>query len=422
MTRKRGLVTAMGMVATIGVLWACQDVIQRTASTQTVQVPVFEVDPFWPKALPNNWRLGSAIGVAVDDQDLVWIVHRSSATLGSNERAAEFDPPQGECCSGAPPILAFDQEGNLVHAWGDDPGNEGAGYTWPESNHGIHVDHEGYVWIGSNGFSDSHILKFTRDGQFVAQFGQPGARVGPPGPGGQPTIVPNSHDPESFGRVTKVWVDPEMNEVYVGDGYVNRRVAVLDATTGEMRRYWGAYGNEPDDDYDHGSQGRDDERMHEQFRTPVHCADVSDDGLVYVCDRAGNRVQVFQRDGTFVQEAFYAPRTLRSGSVWDLAFSSDPDQRYLFVADGINEKIRIIDRATLQELTNFGAGGRQPGQFYGVHSVATDSQGNIYTTETYEGKRVQRFLNRGMGSVPIGAPDQGYGPGGQGVPWPASAR
>jgi DNA-binding beta-propeller fold protein YncE len=141
----------------------------------------------------------------------------------------------------------------------------------------------------------------------------------------------------------------------------------------------------------------------------VHCVERGNDGLVYVCDRANDRVQVFGPDGKFVKDAFYAKNTLGSGSVWDIAFSRDAEQRYIFLADGQNEKVRIILRDSLEELSAFGDGGRQPGQFYGVHSVATDSKGNLYTTETYEGKRPQKFVYKGIGSVP---------PGNQGVPWP----
>jgi DNA-binding beta-propeller fold protein YncE len=209
--------------------------------------------------------------------------------------------------------------------------------------------------------------------------------------------------------VAKIWVDPKTNEAYVADGYLNKRVAVLDADTGKMKRYWGAYGNKPDD----ADLGKYDPNAPppKQFRNPVHCVERSNDGLVYVCDRQADRVQVFRPDGTFVKEAFYAKNTLGSGSTWDIAFSKDPQQRYIFLADGTNEKVRIVLRETLEELTNFGDGGRQPGQFFGVHSIATDSKGNIYTTETYEGKRLQKFVYKGMGSVAAGE---------QGVLWPRS--
>jgi DNA-binding beta-propeller fold protein YncE len=216
-----------------------------------------------------------------------------------------------------------------------------------------------------------------------------------------------SNDLENFGRVAKIWVDPKTNEAYIADGYLNKRVAVIDADTGKMKRYWGAYGNRPDDTnlgpYDPSAPPA------QQFRNPVHCVERSNDGLVYVCDRANDRLQVFGSDGTFVKEAFYAKNTRGAGSVWDIAFSKDPEQKFLLLADGQNERIRVIVRETLEEIISFGDGGRQPGQFYGVHSIAADSKGNFYTTETYEGKRVQKFVYKGIGSVP-----RGY----RGVLWP----
>jgi DNA-binding beta-propeller fold protein YncE len=357
---------------------------------RTVQAPRFEVDPLWPKPLPNHWVLGMVIGVWVDEQDHVWIIHRGAPTLHANERA--LDLKVGECCTAAPPVLVFDQAGNLVRSWG----GPGPGYEWPESNHGVHVDYKGNVWIGGNGPKDAHLLKFTKEGKFLMQVGKLGTNNG-------------SNDPDNFGRVAKIWVDPKTNEAYVADGYKNKRVAVLDADTGKMKRFWGAYGNKPDD----ADLGKYDPKAPpaRQFRNPVHCVERTNDGLVYVCDRANNRVQVFNPDGSFVREAVYAKETLGSGSAWDIAFSKDPQQRYIYLADGTNEKVRVILRDTLEELTNFGDGGRQPGQFYGVHSIATDSAGNIYTTETYEGKRLQRFVNKGVGAVKAGE---------QGVVWPKS--
>ena len=368
----------------------------------TVEAPYFEVDPLWPKPLPNHWLLGSTIGVSVDERDHVWVLHRSSATLNDNERGLELTPRRGECCAGAPPVLEFDSQGALVRSWG----GPGDGYEWPASNHGITVDHAGHVWIGGNGAQDSHVLKFSRDGTFLLQVGRQAARAGQTGPDGQPVYAGNSHDVQSFGRVAKIFVDPAANEAYLADGYLNKRVAVVDAETGALKRYWGAYGNRPDDadlgPYDPNAPPAS------QFRNPVHCADLSSDGLVYVCDRVNNRIQVFQKDGRFVKEGFLAKGTLGAGSAWDLAFSADLQQTYLYVADGLNMKVHVLRRDTLEELTSFGDGGRQPGQFFGVHSIATDSQGNIYTTETYEGKRVQKFVYRGLRQVPRE----------QGVVWP----
>mgnify|MGYP003346169099 CR=1 FL=1 len=374
---------AGALAASVAALGLGQAVLQNKADAQanTVQAPIFEVDPYWPKPLPKGWILGMAIGAWVDEQDHVWIIHRSSATLAPKEKGAEQSPPFSDCCRGAPPVLRFDPEGNLVSAWG----GPGQGYEWPESNHGITVDHKGNVWIGGNGAKDAHILKFTKDGKFLQQFGGIGKNGG-------------SHDPNNFGRVAKIWIDAKANEAYIADGYLNKRVAVLDVDTGKMKRYWGAYGNKPDDTnlgpYDPKAP------VAQQFRNPVHCADKSNDNLVYVCDRPNNRLQVFTPDGKFVKEAFYARSTLGDGSTWDIAFSKDPQQKFIFLLDGQTNKIRILLRDTLEELTNFGDGGRQPGLFYGVHSVALDSKGNMYTTETYEGKRLQKFVYKGIGNVP----------------------
>ena len=386
------VIVAVGvaLIFVLGVASACMDERAEVAQAEGGEVPIFEVDPLWPKPLPNHWILGSTIGVSVDSRDHIWIIHRQTTFNAANELGATLDPPTTECCLPAPNILEFDQEGNLVGSWG----GPGEGYDWPQSNHGITVDAMDNVWIGGNGAEDSHILKFTRDGTFLMQVGQPRMRAG-------------SNDREHFWRVAEVTIDEETNEAYVADGYGNRRIAVLDASPGEFIRHWGSYGNVPDDaplpPYS------PDDPPAQQFRSPVHCAQISHDGLVYVCDRAGDRIQVFQRDGTYVTEGFVAPETLGSGSAWDLAFSSDVEQRFLYLADGSNKKIHVLDRASLEVLTTFGDGGRQPGQFYGVHSVATDSQGNLYTTETYEGKRLQKFVFMGLGSPPRD----------QGVVWPS---
>jgi hypothetical protein len=410
LTRNRSLVAGASVVALLVVMGISQLVLERTAAAQNkgaVQAPRFEVDPLWPKPLPNHWILGSTIGVWVDTDDHVWVIHRSTATLGNNEKTLETK--QGECCAGAPPVLEFDQEGNLLRHWG----GPGQGYEWPDSNHGIFIDYKGNVWVGGNGGPDSHILKFTKDGKFLLQVGKKGARrkegAGAGNQEGQVAgFVGGSNDQVSFGRVAKIFVDAKANEAYIADGYLNKRVAVLDADTGKMKRFWGAYGNKPDDTplppYNPSNPPA------QQFYNPVHCADMSVDRLIYVCDRVGDRLQVFTPEGKFVKEQWYEKNTLNAGSVWDIAFSKDAQQKYIFMADGVNEKVKIIDRQTLEELTTFGDGGRYPGQFYGVHSIAIDSKGNLYTTETYEGKRVQRFLNKGM--APVTKKDQG-------VVWPS---
>ena len=407
----------LGLLAALGV---AQAMLDRTAAAQqagTVMAPRFEVDPLWPKPLPNHWVLGSAIGVSVDADNHVWIIHRSSATLGNNEKLLETK--MGECCAGAPPVLEFDQAGNLLRHWG----GPGEGYEWPDSNHGITIDYKGNVWIGGNGGPDAQVLKFTKDGKFLMQAGKKGARrvagakpatpaAGAENAGGGAGFVGGSNDQVSFGRVAKIFVDPRENEAYVADGYLNKRVAVLDADTGKMKRYWGAYGNKPDDTplppYDPAAPPA------QQFRNPVHCADLSNDRLLYVCDRVGRSDSGLHARGQ-VREGERSTRRTRgtSGSTWDIAFSKDPQQTYIYMTDGVNEKVRIINRQTLEELTTFGDGGRQPGQFYGAHSIATDAQGNIYTTETYEGKRLQRFLYKGL--VPVTKKDQG-------TVWPGSTN
>ncbi|HSK20306.1 MAG TPA: hypothetical protein VK912_14235 [Longimicrobiales bacterium] len=389
MKRRRSLILAVSLVAVLAGLGAAQAALQSAADADTVEAPIFEVDPLWPMPLPGNWLLGSAIGVGVDSRDHIYVIHRRESLNARTEAGAAADPPTGECCIAAPNILEFDPDGNLVNSWGG-PGED---YDWPASNHGLSIDHLDNIWIGGNGQGDSHILKFTRDGRFLFQIGAAGQDV-------------NSTSTESFGRVAKIAFDPAQNEAYVADGYGNKRVAVIDMNTGAIKRFWGAYGNAPDDTnlgpYD------PDAPPAQQFRNPVHCAEPTNDGLIYVCDRPNNRIQVFRRNGEFVKEVFIAPRTLGDGAVWDIAFSRDADQRFLYLADGKNMKVYVLDRQSLEVLTSFGAGGRQPGQFFAVHSIATDSKGNIYTTETYEGKRVQKFVYKGIGRVPAN----------QGVVWP----
>jgi len=391
MTRSRTLLIGCTFAAVVVALGLSAHALDQAAKTaDMVNAPRFEVEPMWPRPLPNNWLLGQAIGIGVDSKDNLWIVHRPDI-LTPNEVGQDQKPPLAECCRAAPPVLAFDQAGNVIHSWG----GPGQGYTWPGSNHGIFVDHKGFVWIGGNGNTDSHVLKFTQDGKFVAQYGTPGQGA---------TRASNATD--RFGRVAKIFVDPRANEAYLADGYLNRRVAVLDGDTGAVKRYWGAYGNKPDD----GDQTPydPDGPLIKQFRTPVHCADLSNDNLVYVCDRVNNRIQVFTADGKFVKETQIAKRTGGDGSIWDVAFSKDPKQTYLYVADGKNERIYVLLRDTLEVLTAFGGGGRQPGQFFAVHSIVTDLRGNIFTTETYEGRRIQKFTFRGVGQVPRD----------QGVVWP----
>ena len=358
------------------------------AATQSDRMaPAYEVDPAWPKPLPNQWLLGAVAGVAVDAQDHVWIVHRPS-TLQPNETRSIW--------RAAPPVLEFDPQGNLVSSWG----GPGAGYEWPDLEHGIHVDGE-HVWLGGGGEKDAQILKFTRAGRFLMQIGRKGQGKG-------------SNDTANLGGVASMTVDRDANELYVADGYVNHRVIVFDASSGAYKRHWGAYGKRPDDGYftrageklpspfsgavqheNKPSQYDPNGPPPPQFRI-VHAVRIAHDGLVYVCDRTNDRLQVFRKDGTFVKEAFIAKQTLGSGSVWDLSFSIDPAQAFLIINDGTNQQIWILRRETLEVLGAFGQAGRWAGQFYGAHVQAADSKGNLFIGETYEGKRVQKFVYRGL--------------------------
>jgi DNA-binding beta-propeller fold protein YncE len=413
----RKICVGVSLLAVAGALGIGSSHLSRKSIVHAseMQAPKFEVDPFWPKPLPNHWILGQTIGLSVDAKDHIWIVHRQGS-LEPGERHATTTPQIAQCCAAAPPVLEFDQEGNLIGHWG----GPGQGYDWPVSNHGITVDYKGNVWIGGNGrgaasaqgavggsdeaspgngrYNDNMILKFTQEGKFLMQIGKAGASKG-------------SNDPDNLKGPAQMFIDAKTNEVYVADGYGNHRVVVYDADTGKYKRHWGAYGNKPSDQ----EFGRYDPNgpAPQQFRNPVHCVQISVDNILYVCDRANDRIQLFKPDGTFIKEVFIEKKTLGSGSAWEIAFSKDPQQKYIYLTDGENDRIHILDRESLTVLTTFGEGGRQPGEFYGVHSIGTDSKGNIYTAETYRGQRVQKFIYKGLGAVT--KQDQG-------VVWPKSAK
>jgi hypothetical protein len=408
-------------------------VAQRGAAG--AQGPKFQVEPLWPKPFPASkaWILGSVTGVTVDSQDRVWVVHRGVDSLQTNEKGPTLEPWASSCCFAAPQVLVFDAAGALVSSW--DP-KTGSGYDWPANPSGIAIDAQGNVWIGSGippqaaaagrggrgpaagaragapgatagapdaagragaarggapegeqpagrgrgaaaagppPPADAQVLKFDKSGKFLLQIGKGGKPEGPDSTTG-------------FNRPAGVAADG--NELFVAD-MGNRRIVVLDTATGAFKRSWGAYGEKPGEPeaapYDPSAPPS------RQFRT-VSCVKVAKDGTVYVCDRQNDRIQVFQKDGKFVKEAFVSKTTTGDGSVWDIAFS--PDQRQLYVADGHDKKVWILDRASLDVVGSIGSGGRYPGQFYGVDSVAVDSKGTVYTGETYEGKRVQKFVKR----------------------------
>jgi hypothetical protein len=351
-------------------------------------VPSFQVDPFWPKTLPDKWLVGAVAGVAADTQDHIWIIHRPS-TLQPNETRAGWHA--------APPVVEFDQAGNVVAAWG----GSGPGYEWPELEHGIYVDAQNNVWIAGASSKDAQILKFTRDGKFLLQIGHSGQGHG-------------SNDTQNLGAPANMVVDEAARELYVADGYVNHRIIVFDADTGAYKRHWGAYSKPPDDTYfekvgealpgpfkgivqheNRPSKYDPDGPPSPQFRV-VHAVRISNDGFVYVCDRTNDRIQIFKKDGTFVKEGIIAKHTFGSGSSWDIAFSTDPAQRFMIMPDGTNERAWIVDRGSLKIVGQFGGGGYWAGQFYGAHNIASDSHGNVFITESYEGKRVQRFVYGGL--------------------------
>jgi DNA-binding beta-propeller fold protein YncE len=345
MARRLVVASALALVATLALL--------LPALAKRPVAPRFEVDATWPKPLPHGWLMGQASGIAVDRQDHVWVVQRpKSASVP------------------APPVLELDREGALLQAWG----GPGDGYTWPGNEHGIFVDHDDHVWLAGNGPKDGQILKFTRQGKHLLTIGAPG-------------VVGNDADTRHLNRPAGVVVDPETNELFVADGYGNHRVIVFDARTGAYKRHWGANGRPP------GDPGV------KAFANPVHCVRLARDGLLYVCDRTNNRVQVFRRDGTYVTEFVVAPTTRGGGSAWDVDLSADARQTFLYDADGENNRVWTLLRETGATLTHFGRRGGGPGQFQMVHNLAVDSKGNVYATEVGAGKRAQKFVYRGTAQV-----------------------
>ena len=356
-----------------GVVWALcvlLSVVAFSPSSFAADPPQFQVDAFWPKPLPNNWLLGQVASVAVGPDDHVWILQRPRS-LTDDEKGATLSPPRNKCCAPAPSVMEFDADGNFIQGWGFPQTT-----PWVANEHGIHVDKAGFVWIAGNSANDSAIFKYTKDGKPVLTIG----KLGPTG---------GSNDTALLGRPADIQVDADAKEVYVADGYGNRRVIVFDSETGAYKRYWGAYGNKPNDDkqaaYDPAAAPS------QQFANPVHCAKPSKDGMVYVCDRTNNRIQVFKKDGSFVTEWFYDKPTLGAGAVWDLNFWPDANQTWLFNIDGENNLLRILQRSDGKVVGGFGRSGRQAGNFHWVHSIAVDSKGNIYTGEVDNGKRVQKF-------------------------------
>src|SRR5580700_7719279 len=349
----------------------------RNARAAEAGVPHFEPDPYWPKQLPNNWMLGQVSGIYVDSHDHIWVTSRPR-TLDNNDKYAALSPPQADCCIPAPPIIEFDQAGNFIQGWG----GPGQGYEWPDNEHGIFIDFKENVWVGGNSDKDTNILKFTKTGKFLLQIGHHGTSGG-------------SNDTQNLKRPAGICVYPKTNEVFVADGYGNRRVIVFDADTGAYKRHWGAYGNKPDDKAPKARQASG--PGPQQFDTP-HGIAVSEDGIVYVSDRANNRVQTFRTDGTFLKEGFIKRESKGTGTAFGVALSADPQQRFLYVADGSNERIAILDRTSLDEIGHIGRPGRKAGEFFHLHSLGVDPDGNLVTGES-QGYRVQKFIYKGLSTA-----------------------
>ena len=375
MTRPQVLMGALGALLVLGVAERAVTRVAGASGQTAPPPPVFDVNPRWP-TLPAQWTLGQVTGVAVDASDHVWVLHRPWS-LTDDEKAQN---PEAACCTAAPPVLEFDAAGRYLRGWG----GPGAGYEWPEDEHAIHVDHKRNIWITSAGGprlrdgKENMILKFTSDGRFLLQIGKRGQSKG-------------SLDTANVNNAADVYVDPKSNELYVADGYVNRRVIVYDADTGAFKRMWGAYGKPPDDaaskvvTYDGPPPA--------QFNL-VHGIRVSNDGRVYVNDRRNNRMQVFTTAGVYEREIFIERTTKLLGTSFAVGFSPDAAQRYLYLADAGNGKVRIYDRATLTEVSSVGRIGRYAGQFIFLHALAVDSRGDLYTAEVGTGRRVQKFVRR----------------------------
>ncbi len=351
-----------------------------SASNSPGGVPSFAVDPTWPGEMPNDWIMGSVTAVFVDARDHVWVTHLPE-TLTPEETSAVQDPPIGLCCRPAPVVVEFDADGNVVQGWGD-PATQDVS-EFPRNAHGLFVDHQDNVWIGT--YRHHRVMKFTRSGELLMQIGEY-------------DVTGGSDDPALLGGPAGIWVDPGTNEVFVADGYRNRRVVVFDGDTGEYLRHWGAYGDPPVDDYEYDWGGEGHAASPPRQFSTVHGLVGSSDGLIYVADRRGNRIQVFQQDGTFVTEKLVEPRTLASGSAFVIALSPDADQEWLYLADGTNHKVWILRRSDLEIVGDFGRGGRQMGQFLRPHGMGVDSRGNIYVGEASTGRRVQKFAITGGGA------------------------
>jgi hypothetical protein len=353
-----------------------QDGAHGSASKDAVK---YRYESTWPKLpLPNKWTMEPVTGMYVDKDDHIWVLHRpADFDLDKTENYASLNPPIAECCVRPPAVLEFDREGNLLRSWGGpntDP-------NW-SATHTILVDKTGVVWLGTPG----GVLKYSMDGKFISRLGEKQAKAVDP-------TLQNNQAHNIAGQPAGIELDENAHELYLADGYVNKRVVVWDSETGAFKRAWGAYGvsidqidNNPAPTHDPSGPPA------KQFRNPVHCVHLSHDGFVYVCDRGGDRIQVFTKQGKFIKEFFVANNTLDKGSVGSIDFSPDPQQKYLFVSDIMNNVVWILNRNDGSVAGRFGGMGHSGGLFHWLHVATMDSRGNVYTGEVETGKRVQKFV------------------------------
>jgi hypothetical protein len=337
------------------------------------KAPQFSVDPNWPQ-IPNNWVLGEVTSISVDRNDHIWVLHVPQSI------------PEAQRANAAPPVLEFDAAGKLLTSWGG-PG----GTVWLGREHGIFVDANDFIWIGGRagwprqttpGVSDDMILKFTMAGKLVMQIGHSGQSKG-------------NVDTENVHQATDVFVDTTAKEVYVADGYGNKRVVVFDSETGKFKRMWGAFGNAPPPTLAANPATPQPQTTPDgppEFGLP-HAIKASRDGVVYVADRINNRIQLFTREGKFVKQV----RVTNDGSdvvpvPAGFAFSPDEKQQFLYVVDSGPMRIVIFDRATMTQIGVIGMKGSHAGEFDIVHHMAADSKGNLYTAESVNNRRAQRFV------------------------------
>ena len=323
--------------------------------------PTFRIDPSWPKPLPAGWIIGRTGSICVDSHDHLVVTNRRDITAEEAETSTQ-----------APSILIFDLAGNLVDSWGDST-------TVPGVIHGCFVDRENNVWITGNG--DGIIQKWTHEGKLLLQIGKRGVYDSEDGTSKTKNL--NASHTQFFNPAGVV-VDPANGDVYVADGYGNRRVAVFDRQ-GTFLRQWGHQATK--EETDAGAPAA--------FAQLVHCITMSNAGLLYVCDRQGDRIQVFDKMGSLKRNIWIRTGTPTlpdpRGTVWWIAFSRDPEQKFLYVMNGRNEQVHVLDHATGKILSSFGRPGHWLGNFTHGHAIAVDSIGNLYVAETDTGRRVQKF-------------------------------